>query len=285
MYYQTNENFVTSEEQTSIKTHRPFIDNMVDVFLNGERKTIDVDYTSNGENSEIIFIEPLNSGSLVNILSTSDDLDKVVSYGSKDTDSALYKRYESDKVLNYNNRYKIHLVIDNQSYDYTFSSALTPMFSSSKKIFEDVGEFIDGFTEEYINSMIHRNSLEIVDRINTKIADNETDNMAVTEEITADLEGYYESPNKLINKWVRFKTDIDLIYARYYGIAANYGSEEKSIGDIRIARDKKLPYIDELLKKLKKDLEDTESKIFGIVIAQSAVRAGTNYPYSERGSW
>ena len=286
MYCQVKENFISSEEQTVIKTNRPFIDNTVDVYLNGEKKEYDIDFTSNGEESEIIFYESLPANGIIDVLSTSDDIDKVVSFGSKDTDNTLYKRYESDNTLKYNNKYKIHLVIDNQVYEYSFSSALTPMYSSSKKIFEDVGEFIDGFTEEYINSIIHRNSVEIVEKVNAKIEDN-ADNIAIENTITADADGYYDPQlNKLLNKWVRLKTDIDLVYARYYGIAANYGSQEKSIGDIRIAKDVKLPYIDELLKKLKKDLDDVEQKLFGTVIASTAVRAGNKYPYSElRTSW
>lgn len=286
MYCQVKENFISSEEQTVIKINRPFIDNTVDVYLNGEKKEYDIDFTSNGEDSEIIFYESLPANGVIDVLSTSDDIDKVVSFGSKDTDNTLYKRYESDNTLKYNNKYKIHLVIDNQVYEYSFSSALTPMYSSSKKIFEDVGEFIDGFTEEYINSIIHRNSVEIVEKVNAKIEDN-ADNIAIENTITADADGYYDPQlNKLLNKWVRLKTDIDLVYARYYGIAANYGSQEKSIGDIRIAKDVKLPYIDELLKKLKKDLDDVEQKLFGTVIASTAVRAGNKYPYSElRTSW
>ena len=286
MYCQVKENFISSEEQTVIKTNRPFIDNTVDVYLNGEKKEYNIDFTSNGEDSEIIFYESLPANGVIDVLSTSDDIDKVVSFGSKDTDNTLYKRYESDNTLKYNNKYKIHLVIDNQVYEYSFSSALTPMYSSSKKIFEDVGEFIDGFTEEYINSIIHRNSVEIVEKVNAKIEDN-ADNIAIENTITADTDGYYDPQlNKLLNKWVRLKTDIDLVYARYYGIAANYGSQEKSIGDIRIAKDVKLPYIDELLKKLKKDLDDVEQKLFGTVIASTAVRAGNKYPYSElRTSW
>lgn len=286
MYCQVKENFISSEEQTVIKTNRPFIDNTVDVYLNGEKKEYDIDFTSNGEESEIIFYESLPANGIIDVLSTSDDIDKVVSFGSKDTNNTLYKRYESDNTLKYNNKYKIHLVIDNQVYEYSFSSALTPMYSSSKKIFEDVGEFIDGFTEEYINSIIHRNSVEIVEKVNAKIEDN-ADNIAIENTITADTDGYYDPQlNKLLNKWVRLKTDIDLVYARYYGIAANYGSQEKSIGDIRIAKDVKLPYIDELLKRLKKDLDDIEQKLFGTVIASTAVRAGNKYPYSElRTSW
>ena len=286
MYCQVKENFISSEEQTVIKTNRPFIDNTVDVYLNGEKKEYDIDFTSNGEESEIIFYESLPANGIIDVLSTSDDIDKVVSFGSKDTDNTLYKRYESDNTLKYNNKYKIHLVIDNQVYEYSFSSALTPMYSSSKKIFEDVGEFIDGFTEEYINSIIHRNSVEIVEKVNAKIEDN-ADNIAIENTIAANADGYYDPQlNKLLNKWVRLKTDIDLVYARYYGIAANYGSQEKSIGDIRIAKDVKLPYIDELLKKLKKDLDDVEQKLFGTVIASTAVRAGNKYPYSElRTSW
>lgn len=77
------------------------------------------------------------------------------------------------------------------------------MFITSKKIWEDIGEFIEGFTEEYINSMIYRNSIEVVELIDELAAQQEAVEN-VTYKIEAD--GDFCMPMKAtssIRKWRR----------------------------------------------------------------------------------
>jgi hypothetical protein len=162
------------------------------------------------------------------------------------------------------------------------------MFCTVKKIQEDIGEFIQGFTDEYIMSIIHRNSWGIINRINEALEDDEaSEDILIEDTIVPDAEtNEYTSPHRIVSKWVRIKTEIDLIYARYYGIAYNYGSVTKTIGDITIEKLTKLPYIDELLKRLNDELEDAEEAIFGGVnFIGTAVKGSVNYQYSERGTF
>ena len=183
--------------------------------------------------------------------------------------------------MNFNNRYKVRITIDNEPIEWSFSSVLTPYWTTIKKIQEDIGEFIPGFTDEYIASMIHRNSLELLHRIQeAEEANSEGLNEAAVEATVANVDGEYENTSRLVNNWVRYKTEIDLIYARYYGISFQYGTKEKSVGDIKIRNERKLPYIDNLLDKLNGYLKDTENKIFGSMNFAAVFQKGkTNYDY------
>ena len=148
------------------------------------------------------------------------------------------------------------------------------MFTSSKKIYEDIGEFIEGFTEEYINNKIYDNSLAVINLID-ELKENDVEN--VTYEI--DEDGIYTSKYSAVSNWVRYKTDIDLTMARYFGISYRYGTELKEIGDIKIEKTTKLPYIDNLLEALKKKFDAADEIIKGVNVVASAVKAGTKYKY------
>lgn len=288
--YSIKENFIVKEGQQIFRTDKPFVEGTIDVYLNGALQTFGEkkDYVTLGDNGKVIFIKELLEGDNVSIVSNIEAKNiKVMSFGSRDTTNALFKKFTSEPKLKFNNRYKVHITVNGQDIDWQFVTKLTPMFCTTKKILEDIGEFIQGFTEEYISSMIHRNSWEIVNRINEALEDTEiSENMSIEDTIAPNSEEEYVSPNKLVSKWVRIKTEIDLIYARYYGISYNYGSAKKAIGDISIEKSTKLPYIDELLKRLKGELENTEEAIFGgINFIGGFVKGITNYQYSERGTF
>lgn len=289
--YSIKENYIAKEGQQIFNMNRPFIQNSINVYLNGALQTFgdNSDYTTLPDNGRIIFNRELTKGDVISVISNKElENAKIISYGRRDNTNSLYKRYTSVQKLNFNNRYKIHVKIKGQDIDWQFTTKLTPLFCTAQKIREDIGEFIQGFTDEYILSMIHRNSWEIVNRINEALEDDTaSENMVIEDSISPNPEtNEYESPNRSVSKWVRIKTEIDLIYARYYGISYNYGSVKKAIGDISIEKSTKLPYIDELLKRLNKDLAATEEAIFGgINFIGSAVKGSVNYQYSERGTF
>lgn len=288
--YSIKENYIAKEGQQIFTMNKPFIQNSINVYINGALQTFGdkLDYTTLPDNGKIIFNKELLEGDVVSIISNEEIKNiQVISFGRKESVNALYKKYTSIQKLKFNNRYNIHIKLNNKNIDWSFTTRLTPMFSTVKKIKEDIGEFIQGFTEEYIMSVIHNNSWEILNRVNESLEDDTvSEGMIIEDFIAPNNENEYISPNRIISKWVKIKTEIDLIYARYYGISYNYGSVKKTIGDISIEKSTKLPYIDELLKRLKKDLEDTEEAIFGgINFIGSAVKGSTNYQYSERGTF
>ena len=74
---------------------------------------------------------------------------------------------------------------------------------------------------------VTRNQMEtIVNKINEALEDDEaSEGMSIEDTITPNPETEeYTSPNRIVSKWVKIKSEIDLIYARYYGISYNYGS-------------------------------------------------------------
>ena len=245
------------------------------VFFNGNLLTENEDYFV--ENGKVVFAIDIPDNSEVLLNYVTDTNKSLINLGKTNTNSIL-TRFDSNIRLNENNKYHIGIAIDKDVYEWTFNSKRNPMFTSSKKIYEDIGEFIDGFTEEYINSKIYDNSLAVIDLIDS-LAALETPIENVTYE--QDENGIYTTTYKAVNNWVRYKTDIDLTLARYFGISYKYGSELKNIGDIKIEKTTKLPYIDNLLDLLKKRLDEADKVIRGTNVVASAIKAGTNYKYDD----
>lgn len=281
--YVVKENFIASESQREFKLRKPFIEGTINVYVNEALQSFGskADYVTLPDDGIIAFTKTLKADDKV-VIETKENMSKVVSYGKRDTTNAVFQKFSSIKKLNFNNRYKVHIAIDDSSIEWSFSSTLTPYWTTIKKIKEDIGEFIPGFTDEYIASMIHRNSWELLNRIKeAEEAGSDGLNESAVETTVANADGEYESKSRLVNNWVRYKTEIDLIYARYYGISFEYGTKEKSIGDIKIRNERKLPYIDNLLDKLKDYLEDVENAIFGSMnFATSFQKGSTNYDYN-----
>ena len=180
------------------------------------------------------------------------------------------------KRLKLNNKYEVNICIDKDIFKWNFVSKLSPLLVSSKKIWEDIGEFIEGFTEEFINSKIYQNSVEVIELID-ELANQDDAVENVTYEV--DKDGNYTYSNRAVQNWVRYKTNIELIMARYYGISLRYGSTKKQVGDINIEKDIKLPYIDNLLDRLKGQYEEADNVIRGVNTVAYGVKAGTTYSY------
>lgn len=250
------------------------IDNITSIFLDGELLTADEDYLV--KNNKVVFAD-LPDDSNLTVIHNIDTTKTLINPGKSSSNSIL-TRFNSDLKLNENNKYRIGIAIDKDMYEWEFNSRQNPMFTTAKKIYEDIGEFIDGFTEEYINAKIYDNSVAVIDLIDT-LAAQETPVENVTYEQDAD--GFYTTKYKAVNNWVRYKTDIDLTLARYFGISYHYGSELKNIGDIKIEKATKLPYIDNLLDMLRKQWDEADKVIRGTNVVASAIKAGTRYKYDD----
>lgn len=281
--YSINENYTATEGQQVFVVEKPFINDTISVFVNGLLQNLgeDRDYLTVQDTGKVIFNHPLSEGDIVSIISNiaSNKINlEVVSSGRADKPNALYKKYGTVKRLKENNKYEVHICLNKEIFSWTFVSKLNPLFVSSKKIWEDIGEFIEGFTEEYINSMLYRNSVEVMELID-ELANQDDAVENVTYEVDAD--GNYTTSYRAVKNWVRYKTEIDLIYARYYGISYRYGSIRKEVGDISIQKDTKLPYIDNLLDRVKDQWDEADAIIRGVNVVASAVKAGTNYSYDD----
>jgi len=265
---------ISSEEKIKQKVTPAFgLENVSSIFINNELQKLDEDYSI--KDNRIIFNNNLESQDKLVINYNIDTNKKLI---SKNSSNGIINYYNSDNKLNENNKYTIGIVIDKELYEWQFNSKQNPMFVSNKKIFEDIGEFIEGFTEEYINNKIYDNSLAVIELID-ELANLEDPITNVTYE--KDENGFYVSKNRAVQNWVRYKTDIDLTLSRYFGISYKYGSELKEIGDIKIERTVKLPYIDNLLEILRKQFDEADKVIRGTNVVASAVKAGTKYKYDD----
>ena len=281
--YSVNENYVASNEQQVFNIEKPFVNDTISVFVNGVLQILgeDKDYLTVQDTGKVIFNKPLSEGDIVSVISTvaSKKINlEIISSGKADKPNALYKKYGTVKRLKPNNVYEVHLCLDKDIVKWNFVSHLNPLFVSSKKIWEDIGEFIEGFTERYINSMLYRNSVEVIELID-ELANQEEAVENVTYEINED--GDYTTAYRAIKNWVKFKTEIELVMARYYGISYRYGSIRKEVGDISIEKSTKLPYIDNLLDRLKDQFEEADKVIRGLNTVASAIKGGDNYSYED----
>lgn len=281
--YSVNENYVASNEQQVFNIEKPFVNDTISVFVNGVLQVLgeDKDYLTVQDTGKVIFNEPLSEGDIVSVISTvaSNKINlEIVSSGKADKPNALYKKYGTVKRLKPNNVYEVHLCLDKDIVKWNFVSHLNPLFVSSKKIWEDIGEFIEGFTERYINSMLYRNSVEVIELID-ELANQEEAVENVTYEINEN--GDYTTAYRAVKNWVKFKTEIELVMARYYGISYRYGSIRKEVGDISIEKSTKLPYIDNLLDRLKDQFEEADKVIRGLNTVASAIKGGDNYSYED----
>lgn len=279
--YFINENYIAKNNQQVFYTNKPFVDGTISVFLNGALQALgeDKDYIALSETGQVIFNLPLKNGDKVSIISNiaSNNIRlEVISNGRVDKKNTLYKKYGTVQRLKYNNKYEVCICIDNDNIKYSFISQLNPLFCSSKRIYEDIGEFIEGFTDEYINSLLYHNSVEVIELIDD-LKEEDIENVHYDK----DNKDKYTTKDRAIINWVRYKTDIDLIMARYYGISLRYGSIKKTVGDINIERDTKLPYLDDLLDRLKKQYDEADKVIRGFNVVASAVKGIINYKYDD----
>jgi hypothetical protein len=287
--YTINENYIATDLQQEFSLKGSFTNDCIEVYLNdllqvfGETQN----YTTIPEEGVVVFNAPLRAGDFVSIANNIENNDNVeiVSSLNVDRPNSVFKKYNATaNKFKFNNKYTISIKIGAEEFHWEFNTRMTPAFSTVKKVLEDCGEFLRGFTEEYIGAIIHRNSVEVVDLINELAnAADAISNVTVQQ----DNEGYYTTEYKAVNNWVKFKTEIDLIYARYYGVSLNYGSVTKSIGDINIEKSTDLPLIDELLKRLQRqfDLADQTIRNAGVGFFGSAVKGATRFQYSERGTF
>lgn len=269
-YSVTEQRIVKNEQKFTLEQNSK----VNSILLNGVLLEKDKDYSI--KNDIISFTKPLSENDEVIFHNTVNTNKRLISPGK--LSNSLYSRFTHNPTLNENNKYRIGIAIDKDMYEWEFNSRQNPMFTTAKKIYEDIGEFIDGFTEEYINAKIYDNSVAVMDLIDT-LAAQETPVENVTYE--QDDDGFYTTKYKAVNNWVRYKTDIDLTLARYFGISYHYGSELKNIGDIKIEKATKLPYIDNLLDMLRKQWDEADKVIRGTNVVASAIKAGTRYKYDD----
>ena len=177
-----------------------------------------------------------------------------------------FKLYSKEQNLELNKEYICNLNILNEEYKFKFYTKIDSIFGTVADVRVECGEFISEIKDIDIIKKLYEYSL------------------IALEEYESEFENGV--PNRYISKWVKIKTAIDFINTAYLNIAKNIGSNQKTVGDISVSKSSKLPYLTEILRKLKEDLEDIEDYFDGEDRCESVVRAGqTEYPISERVSF
>jgi len=180
---------------------------------------------------------------------------------------SLYPALGNGPCLHENSTYTIHLNVANLNHKYTFTSKYEPAYSSAREVRADIGNTLDRYPDADVWHIIRDNTLYLKAHIR--------DGYDPDEESFNKLDG----SDFAMRQWVKIKTQIDCIYGAYVMIATHLGSEKHSLGFLDVQRSTKLPYIDDLLKKLKEDLHELDVLLFGFY-PQSAVKGGKRYPYN-----
>lgn len=177
---------------------------------------------------------------------------------------------EQDYLLA-NNRYRTHIRLKNgEEFEWQHVSKIEPLMISVTKIRNDTGELLADVSDEQIARTIYYNGLESCELTDEVFSD-----------ISSDDDNY-----KLRCQWVRYKTNMDFIYAAYLTLSQKKGSISKSIGELSISQVFSVPALDNMLKAFKNKLKDTEDKLTGAEnTVASFVKAGNNYSYTERASF
>lgn len=263
----THQEFVVEDVRRDYKLIRPYSPGKkeIAVYYNGVL-LMDSQYDEVDKNTIVLAFDPFE-GDTVTVLYTlsfsahigSDNGDVV-----GDRTSSMFKRHGEGKYLLNNQKYTLEFVMNGEKNVYTFSSAYSPMYCSAKMILTDLFDVFEHVDIDDINFHIWQNSTIALNKTTLEWKDNEP------------------IPDA-IKKWVRYQTEIDLINALYINLSVNSGTIQKTVGSISMSKTVSIPYIDMLLKELKKKLADAERDMVESKTGYATRKSGgTDYPITDR---
>lgn len=200
---------------------------------------------------------------------TKDSKTKVAGYSSQK--NVMFTINADKDYLKANNIYRTQIRFKNgEKFEWKHVSKIEPLLVSVTKIRNDTGELLVDVSDEQIARTIYYNSFEVCELTEEEFAD-----------ISADDDNY-----KTRCQWVRYKTNMDFVYAAYLTLSQKKGSISKSIGELSISQTFSVPALDNMLKAFKTKLKTAEDALTGYENSVlSFVKAGNNYSYSERASF
>lgn len=173
------------------------------------------------------------------------------------------KNYGSEENLSPNQLYNVSLIIRGEEINWYFVSKITPKYCTINQVRLEGGAFISEIDDIEILRKIHSYSAEALEEYEDQVENN--------------------IPSRELKRWVKYKVLIDVCNTAYLSIASKLGSNSKAIGDISIKTSGKLPYLSEIMKKFKEDLQDAEDGMSEDSKFTSTPRAGnTTYPLDSR---
>ncbi|MCR3758682.1 hypothetical protein KYB31_06690 [Clostridium felsineum] len=235
------DNFIAEDGQTTFTVSKPYVSGAILVYLNGLLTTngANGDYTSQ-DDTHIKFNYPLAKNDKIAIVSLIP-LDgvpiKIIS--TKDMDpNSIYEKYGSIAKLQNNNEYTVSIKIKGKNYEWKFTSAYNPSYTTVKKIRMDTGDLLTN-DDETINYLIYLNSKEIDMLYKVYSKNSQASNDIVTPSVIIQWK----------EAWVRYKTDLDLLNSTYISLNNITSGVTQKIGDIEISKKSESPLLTELQER------------------------------------
>lgn len=197
---------------------------------------------------------------------TKDNKTKVAGYSNQK--NIMFTINADQNHLKANNVYRTQIRFKNgETFEWKHISKIEPMLVSVTKIRNDTGELLTDVSDEQIARAIYYNSFEVCE---------------LTDEVFSDISSNDDN-YKTRCQWVRYKTNMDFVYAAYLTLSQKKGSISKSIGELSISQTFSVPALDNMLKGFKTKLKRAEDALTGREHSVAIfVKAGNNYPYPER---
>jgi hypothetical protein len=275
---------IPTDGQTEITLSHPYElgKNALTVYLNGILAVPGTDYVE-VDQFKIQFLYQLSSQDVVvtqHQVYFSDKLVEVIS----DT-KGLFSRYGTgDRLLN-NQKYTAIFNYNGQTFQTTFYTKMSPLFTSLPVIKNDMADAFDSFDEYKLLLQIYLNSV-----LALNIAGEDQ-----LKEIQDALNNGTQLPY-YAKQFVRYRTELDMMLAIYFSLSGRSGvSERKQLGELTVDRSNRFVAtmnIEPLLAELKTKVATWEKILRGNKSkspVRSAVRGGSSNPYPltspRRGSW
>lgn len=222
------------------------------------------------DDNKLIFVSKIQQDDVIKLKCTvSFNSRKVVIGNNPNNTKAIIVRKKDKQTLYKNTRYNLNLFINGENFENNFVTELDPLYCDIKTIKLDCNDFSSSINDDDIITLLYRNSIEIRDR---------------KEETDQDTSSKISIDEKYLQPWVRYKTDIDVLYRHYIHLCNKYGTKSKETLPIKIEDTTKLPDLKDLLSRYKKALEDIESNFYESNNVTTTVRAGktAQYPLDSR---
>lgn len=190
----------------------------------------------------------------------------------------LFNRTSNTDNLIFNNKYEAYLELDGEKFISRFYSKLDPLYASVNDIRMDTGTLLEEYSDFVINNCIHKNSILAYEFLES--ANSSDDYFSENTEIVV---------STAAKQYVRYKTDLDLVNAKYLSIVGHLGTVNKKISSLEVTYEQDLPELADMLSYFKEKVKEYEDELkvgTTSTIAVGFVRSSQNeYPVESRNSF
>lgn len=235
----------------------------VGVYVNEELKECSVNIID--DVTTITFEENLNIG---DILSVHFEVNESKIFTRRATvRNELLSLYSINQKLKNNASYKFLLnMYDGTTFEHNFKSMYSPYYAKIQTVRDDVGDLFENINDDVIARFIFDNSL-LAEQI-------------ITEDRLDEVIGDGTDIPLYVRNYVRYKTDLDLIYAVFLAKSGKVGKFEKTLGSLTVTNEYKLADIADLLDRFQRLLKPNEDALNPGVDTPLGFRKAGNNEYT-----